>query len=265
MSEVFRCEDKETLVAYLYGEVDSDMRREVERHLRTCAACARETDGLQEARQDLQLWMPPEPALGFSITQRSTSEPAPVLTSPRWAALHSLPVWAQVAAAALLVAAAAAIANVQVRSTSDGLVVTSGWMQPAPPVPTTSTPPASNEEWRRELVALEQSLRAEISQQAIRAAVSAPPIDSPGGPDNTALLRRVQSMIAASEERQQQEMAKRFIQAERTWNMRWATDRQTMNRQLGSLQGRTMAVQAGQQEVMNQFRLQRASSPQPNQ
>lgn len=262
MSEVFRCEDKDTLVAYLYGEVDSEMRREVERHLRTCAACTRETEGLQEARQDLQLWMPPEPDLGFIIAQKSA--PAPVLTSPRWAALHGLPGWAQVAAAALFVAAAAAIANVQVRSTSDGLVVSTGWMQNAEPV---AAPPASNDEWRRDLVALEQSLRSEIAaqQQAIRTAVATAPAEPGGSVDSAAVFQRVQSMIADSEERQQLEMAKRFIQAEHTWNMRWTTDRQTMNRHLGNLQGRTMAVQAGQQEVMNQFRLQRVSSPQPNQ
>jgi hypothetical protein len=267
MSEVFRCEDKDTLVGYLYGEVDSEMRREVERHLRTCASCTRETEALQEARQDLQLWMPPEPALGFSITQRSATEPAPVLTSPRWAALHSLPRWAQVAAAVLMVAAAAAIANVQVRSTSDGLVVTTGWMPNAESAAAMAAPPASNEEWRRELVALEQSLRAEIAaqQQAIRAAVPAPPGESGGNVDTAAVFRRVQSMIAASEERQHQEMARRFIQAERLWTTRWSSDRQTMSRQLGNLQGRTMAVQAGQQEVMNQFRLQRVSAPPPNQ
>jgi hypothetical protein len=266
MSEVFRCEDKETLVAYLYGEVDSDMRREVERHLRTCVACTRESEGLQEARQDLQLWMPPEPALGFSITQRSAPEPAPILTSPRWAALRSLPGWAQVAAALLLVAASAAIANVQVRSTADGFVVTTGWMRPADPVAAMPAPPTSNEEWRRELVALEQTLRSEITaQQAIRTAVTAVPADPGGNADSAAVLRRVQSMIAASEERQQQEMARRFIQAERLWTTRWTSDRQTMSRQLGNLQGRTMAVQAGQQEVMNQFRLQRVSSPPPNQ
>jgi hypothetical protein len=266
MSEVFRCEDKETLVAYLYGEVDSDMRREVERHLRTCVACTRETEGLQEARQDLQLWMPPEPALGFSITQRSVPQPAPVLTSARWAALHSLPAWAQIAAAVLVFAAAASIANVQVSSSADGFVVTTGWMRPADPVAAMPAPLASNEEWRRELVALEQTLRSEMTaQQAIRAAVTAVPADAGGNADSAAVLRRVQSMIAASEERQQQEMARRFIQAERLWTTRWTSDRQTMSRQLGNLQGRTMAVQAGQQEVMNQFRLQRVSSPPPNQ
>jgi anti-sigma factor RsiW len=46
MSEVFRCEDKETLVAYLYGDIEVAVRREVERHLRTCSACTREVEGL---------------------------------------------------------------------------------------------------------------------------------------------------------------------------------------------------------------------------
>jgi hypothetical protein len=269
MSEVFRCEDKDTLVAYLYGEVDSDVRREVERHLRTCIACTCEAEGLQEAREDLQLWLPPEADLGFSITQRSGAgaAPAPVLTSPRWAALHGLPAWAQVAAAALFVAAAVSIANVQVRSTSEGVVVTTGWIQQSVSVAATAAAPTSNQEWRRELVALEQTLRSELAaqQQAIRTAVAVPPVEASGGSDTAAVLRRVQSMIAASEERQQQEMARRFIQAERNWNVRWSSDRQTMSRQLGNLQGRTLAVQAGQQEVMNQFRMQRVSTPQPNQ
>jgi hypothetical protein len=178
-----------------------------------------------------------------------------------------LPAWAQIAAAALFVAAAAAIANVQIRSTSDGVVVSTGWMQVAETVAAPAAPQASNEEWRRELVALEENLRSEIAaqQQAIRTAMTAAPAGSGGSIDSEAVFRRVQSMIAASEERQQQDMARRFIQTERAWTVRWSNDRQTMNRQLGNLQGRTMAVQAGQQEVMNQFRLQRVSSPQPNQ
>ena len=278
MSEVFRCEDKETLVAYLYGEVDPDARREVERHLRTCAACARETEGLQSVREDLQSWMPPEPQFGFSIVQNSpaaAAASATVLTPPRWAALHALPAWAQVAAAAIFIAAATAIANVQVRSTSDGLVVTTGWMQNAQPV-APATAPASGNEWRTALVAVEQNLRNDLRREwrsdidaqrtAIRSAVaSAPAAGSAGTVETGAVLRRMQSMIEASEERQRQEMALRFAQAERTWNVRWSSDRTTLNRQLGNLQGRTMAVQAGQQEIMNQFRLQRVSSPQPNQ
>jgi anti-sigma factor RsiW len=273
MSEVFRCEDKDTLVAYLYGEVDADVRREVERHLRTCAACTRETAGLQAVRDDLQLWMPPEPELGFGIVQKpAVAPPARVLTSPRWAALSALPAWAQVAAAAMLVAAAAAIANVQVRSTSDGFVVTTGWMQSSEPVATAPPVAPDESQLRAEFVRLEERLRGELQEQvrsevgaqqlAIRNALASTP-SATGG--DAVVLRRVQSMIDASEERQRQEMALRFAQAERTWNVRWTNDRATLNRQLGTLQGRTMAVQAGQQEIMNSIRLQRVSAPQPNQ
>jgi hypothetical protein len=277
MSEVFRCEDKETLVAYLYGEVDANVRREVERHLRTCTACTRETAGLQHAREDLQLWMPPEPELGFGIVQNASGvghgAPAPVLTSSRWATLHGLPAWAQLAAAALFLAAAAAVANIQVRSTSEGVVVSTGWMTPAAVVAAPSAAPASDQAWRAALVSLEDNLRRELRQElrteidaqqtAIRQAFAAAPVPDAG--DGGAVLRRVQAMIDASESRQRQEMALRFAQAERTWSTRWASDRATFNRQLGSLQGRTMAVQVGQQEIMNQFRLQRVSVPQPNQ
>jgi hypothetical protein len=276
MNEIFRCEDKDTLVAYLYGEVEANVRREVERHLRTCIACARESEGLQSVRQDLQLWMLPEAEPGFSIVPNASPGPphATVLTSSRWATLRALPGWAQVAAAALLVAAAAAIANVQVRSTHEGVVVTTGWMQNAAPVASA----AANDEWRGALVALEQKMQTELrsellrdvrgevaaQQAAIRKAVAATP--APASDESAAVMQRVQSMIDASEERQRQEMALRFAQAERAWNMRWTNDRVTLNRQIGNLQGRTMAVQVGQQEIMNQYRrLQRVSAPQPNQ
>jgi hypothetical protein len=187
-----------------------------------------------------------------------------VPSPPRWAALHALPAWAQVAAAALFVAAAAAIANVQVQSTSEGVVVSTGWMQPTPAPAAARVAAPSNEEWQQALVALERSLREDmVAQQAATRTTALPLVSAP--PDSAAVLRRVESMIEASEERQRQEMALRFAQAERSWNMRWTNDRATLNRHLGNLQGRTMAVQVGQQEIINQFRLQRVSSPQPNQ
>jgi anti-sigma factor ChrR (cupin superfamily) len=271
MSEVFRCDDKDTLVAYLYGELEASGRREVERHLRTCMACTREVDGLQGVRQDLQLWTPPDAELGFTIVPRAAAPSATVLTSSRWASLQALPRWAQAAAALLVVAAAAAIANVQVRSTSEGVVVTTGWMRPAAveqAVPA-AVPARNDDEWRQALVSLEQSLREEFRSEltnhesVIRTAAAAPAAGA--NADAAAVLRRVQSMIEASEERQRQEMAVRFAQADRMWNTRWASDRATLSRHLGSLQGRTMAVQAGQQEIMNSIRLQRVAAPQPNQ
>ena len=36
MSKPFTCDDKPTLIAYLYGEVDAAMRDRVDAHLATC-------------------------------------------------------------------------------------------------------------------------------------------------------------------------------------------------------------------------------------
>jgi hypothetical protein len=140
------------------------------------------------------------------------------------------------------------------------------------PAPAVAAVPSSDE-WRASLVALESNLRDEFRRElrdevaaqraAIREALAtAPPA---ANADAAVVMRRVQSMIEESEARQRAEMALRFAQAERTWSVRWSTDRTTLNRQLGNLQGRTYAVQAGQQELINQIKLQRVSSPQPNQ
>jgi anti-sigma factor RsiW len=266
MSEVFHCDDKETLVAYLYGEVALDVRREVDRHLRTCAACTSEIEGLQAVRQDLQTWMPPEPELAFSIVQRS-SQPATVLTSSRWSALRALPAWAGLAAAALFIGIAASLANIQVRSTSDGFIVTTGWMA-VPEIQPAATrvvaPPT--DEWRRELVALEQNLRSEMAAQ--RAAANGSPLRAASTLDMTsgAVLRRMQAMVDASEERQRHELATKLIQAERNWNVRRQTDLLSITRSFNSLQNRQLVVQANQQDMIKQVdHLRRVNFTHPNQ
>jgi anti-sigma factor RsiW len=272
MSDGFRCDDKETLVAYLYGEVDEDVRRDIERHLLTCAACTRETEGLQMVRQDLQSWVPPEPALEFTIVPRSQSvPPAAVLTSPRWSALRAVPTWAGVAAAALFLGVGASLANIQVRSTSDGMIVTTGWMQPAAVVPTPA-PTIVNDEWRSELAALAQSLRSEMAaQRAVNVdmlprAAAAPRAVGLDVTSTNAVLRRVREMLDESEERQRQEMAGKFVQAQRLWTVQRQTDLININRSFGSLQNRTLAVQANQQEISKTVdHLRRVSFTPPNQ
>jgi hypothetical protein len=257
MTETFRCDDKETLVAYLYGDVDADGRREVERHLRTCPACTRETEGLQAVRHDLALWLPPNADLGFAIAQKS---PATVVRPPRWALLATLPVWAQVAAAALFIAAAAAIANLQIRSTADGLIVTTGWMQPGSTVATAPVATTSNEEWRRELVALEQNLRRDLAPRAAQPmAVSTRAADATDARaadaiDTAAVLRRVEAMLTASEQRQREEFALRLSLADRDWNMRRQTDLMNINQIFGRLQRGAIRTEHGQQEVANLLR-----------
>ena len=145
MSDTFCCDDKETLVAYLYGEIDPGAKRDLEAHLRRCAACSDEVLALQSVRRDLDSWVPPMPDLGFTIVRQPVAQPAPVLTSSRWSAVRTLPVWAQAAAAVLVLGIGAGLANVQVRYGNGGLLVTTGWMTPAAPPATTAT---AQDSWR---------------------------------------------------------------------------------------------------------------------
>ena len=106
MSTSFRCDDKETLVAYLYHEIDPQLERDIRAHLRVCDACAAEIDALQDVRRDLAAWQPPEAQLNFAIVSKS----ATVLRPGRWSAAAA-PRWLQTAAAVLLLAGGAAIAG----------------------------------------------------------------------------------------------------------------------------------------------------------
>ena len=262
MSETFRCDDKDMLVAYLYGEIDTDGRREVERHLRTCAACTRETEGLQSVRQDLASWLPPEPDLGFVIMQK----PATVLRPSRWASIGALPAWAQVAAALLVFAAGAAIANVQVQYGNEGLSVRTGWMTPA----TVAPQPASaglptlatrDESWRPALTALEQRLRQEIAQSHSASSGAVQASRNESSVDADALMRRVQAMVNASEQRQREELGLRLAVAQRDMNNQRRSDMVRIQQSMGSLQRGTFKAEASQQEMMNLLR--RVAQPIP--
>jgi Putative zinc-finger len=263
MSETFRCDDKDTLVAYLYGEIDADVRREVERHLRTCAACAEDVRGLQAVRRDLETWMPPVPELGFTIVQK----PAPVLRPSRWAMAGTMPAWARVAAAALVIGVGAAIANLQVRYGHDGLTVSTGWMKAGvgAPVPVQSPVEAGSNtaEWKPALVALEQQLRAELSEmKRTGAPESAIRVAAPASVDNAAILRRVQAMLEESEERQRQEVASRMLVMNRDFEARRRIDLYNISQSFGTLTNRTFKTAADQQDLANVVR-RVASQPIP--
>jgi anti-sigma factor RsiW len=54
------CDEREPLLAYLYGESDSEERRRVESHLESCEACRDELAGLRSVREDLLAWDVPD-------------------------------------------------------------------------------------------------------------------------------------------------------------------------------------------------------------
>ncbi len=224
MSTQFTCDDKPTLVAYLYGELDPPMRDGVDAQLATSERCAAEVSALGDVRAELGLWLAPDAELGFTITKKSEPPSATVLRPARW--WSTVPAWAQAAAALLVIAAGAGIANLQVRTDPDGFSVSTGWMQPAATV--AAPAPEGNDEWRTALVSLEQQLRNEIrstrEQTTVRAAASSA---------DEATMRRVQQMLAASEQRQQRELALRLTQFTVDMNMQRRADLQRITNSFG--------------------------------
>lgn len=222
MSLMFTCDDKATFVAYLYDEIDAPDRQRVEEHLRECVACAAEVGALSGVRTQLAQWAPPLTELGFTVIAKAAreseradapaaAEPPPsatVLRPAQW--WHTVPVWAQAVAAIFVLAVSAAVANVQVKSGPDGLVVSTGWMTPAANSATVApAAPADNEQWKTALIALEQQLREEI--RTTRETGTVRVASRSEGPDD-ATLRRVRDLLAASESKQNRELAFRMTQ-----------------------------------------------------
>ncbi len=233
MSIQFTCDDKQTLITYLYGEIEPAARQAVDDHLAGCSACAAEVRALGDVRSELGLWVTPHAELDFAIVKKSELPASNVLRPARW--WNTAPVWAQAAAAVLVLAAGAAIANVQVKSGPDGFSVSTGWMTPAPPA--TNAPfdgAAVEQRVERALVALEQQLRSEMRSPQPAAPVAA------RGPADEATLRRVQQLIADSEQRYQRELATRFIDFTRDINMQRRADMQSISRVVGSYDERLM-------------------------
>jgi hypothetical protein len=254
MNEPRRCPDKELLVAYLYGEADAAGGREVEAHLAGCRVCATEIDGLRGVRTALSRWKPPDQSLGFRLVR----DPVVVPIRRRW---FTVPAWAQAAAAALiLVAAGAGLANLDIRYGPEGLAVRTGWQKaPVAPeaaavVPAAAPVPAGGSAavapWRADLVALAGQLREEIAAsrpapQPVAAASLHP------APSEAELLQKVSDMIAASEARQNRQLAQGLLRVNLDFARQRRMDLANINQGLGQLENRTGIVQTQNQEMMN--------------
>ena len=113
------CDSKELLVGFLYEELDPSAKRTFEKHLVTCVECRDELAELGATRGQIALWTPPESDLGFRIVRGAgapsgTTVPVRACMGPR-------------GCRRVVMAAGAAIANIDVRYGQDGLVVRTGW------------------------------------------------------------------------------------------------------------------------------------------
>lgn len=238
MSTRFTCDDGETLVAYLYGEIDTALGADVAAHVATCARCSDEIAALGGVRQTLAQWTPPAPPLRFTLVSEVEASKVVRPHVPAW---QAVPRWAQAVAATLALAAGASVANLQVRHDADGWTVTTGWMAAAP------TSARLDDDTRRTLATLQQQVQALAERPApVPAAVtaSAAPVDG-------VALARMNAMIEASEKRQQQELAVRLTQFGQDFDIQRRADLMRMEQGLGQLEGRTRAVVNEQGEMLN--------------
>jgi Putative zinc-finger len=225
------CEDKDALVAYLYDEVEAGERARIEAHLALCAACRTEVNELRAVRIVLPAWAPPERDLGFAIVDRDRPARRP------WA----LPAWGLAAAATLVLAAAAAIAKVEVSYDANGFSVRTGWSRdqatgPAQADNERAESPANGQaEWRAELTSLEQRLRDEFRVGQTRTA------STPSTPEAAEVLRRVRTLIGESETRQQRELALRIAQVLRDFDRQRQADLVRIQYGFGQLERSTAA------------------------
>ena len=269
----------ETLIAYLYDDIDAATRASFEAHVSSCAACRAELDGLRGVRRQLAAWAPPErqevvdsrqvavngqqfPRLSAVDSRPSTLDSRlPTVDSRKTSWLPDVPAWAQAAAAVLILGAAAGIANFDIRYDANGLSIRTGWSKPldspkgelarggAAPA---SADTAKDSVTRAELVALEQRLRDEVrTLQAGAHAVAASDAQPPRAAADGDLMRRVRTMLDENEKRQQRELALRVGEVLRDVNAQRQADLVRIDRSLGVVENNLGVEVLKQRERVN--------------
>ena len=250
--------DHGLLVGYLYDELDAAQRARFEGHLASCAECSAELETMRAVRGQLGAWQLPEEAgagAGGVVTRADGDRSSPA-SRPWWAPA------ALAAAAVILLAVGAAIANLEIRYGRDGITIRTGWAPavaaapataaaapsessaaleaPAAEAPTAQAQTVSAED----LTALEKRLRTEFHALAQSAPVQSQRAPVSGGGRTAAdsqLLQRVQALIDQSETRQRRELALRVAQVVRDFDTQRQTDLVRIQQGLGQIEGSTAA------------------------
>jgi Putative zinc-finger len=262
----------ETLIAYLYDDIDAPTRATFEAHVSACAACRAELDGLRGVRRQLAEWAEPVDSQQSTVNtvdrhkypRLSTLDPRPPTLDSRKASwLPDVPAWAQAAAAVLIVGVAAGIANLDIRYDANGLSIRTGWSKPfdspkgevaqaKPAADPARTGPVTDTVTRAELVALEQRLRDDVrALQAGAHAVAASDAQPARALADGDLMRRVRAMLDEGEKRQQRELALRVGELLRDVNAQRQADLVRIDRSLGVVENNLGVEVLKQRERVN--------------
>jgi hypothetical protein len=224
------CDSKELLVSYLYDELDASAKRRFETHVLSCAECREEVAALRTTRSEIALWTPPEPDFGFRIVRGAAAPPA----VPRF---RITPAWGLAAAAVLVMAIGAAIANLEVRFGTDGLSVRTGWQHD--PVATAGVASAGGAvtpvDWKAEAERLDKRVR-DLEQTLTRTPANAiQNAAAPAGSDDQ-VLQRVRELVGQSEARQQRVLATRMAELTRDFDAQRRVDLAAIDQGMARLQ-----------------------------
>jgi anti-sigma factor RsiW len=254
--------EKELLVAYLYDDLAGDDRATFESHLRGCAECRDELKGLRAVRADLAAWAPPQPDFGFRVVRGGRAAEQEVIgrPAPSWRAWWT-PAAGLAAAAVLVLAAASAVAHVEVRRGPDGVTVRTGYSAFAPAsggsFGGTSSSPAPQDvrlsaaapvdaaflaAIERRLDALEASSRGSGLRNA--STLSARSSDAE-------IVRRVRDLLTQSEIKQRGELALRISQVLHDVDLQRAADLARIQQGLGRIDATVAAEAAGHRDLTN--------------
>ena len=231
---------EETIVTYLYDELDEPARATFDAHLAICLRCRSELNGLASVRSQLVRWEPPaiQPGAGTAI--------------PGGRSWRTIPVWAQVAAAMLFVGVAAGVANLQIRYDREGLTIRTGWLQSA--APAASPAESATTPWRADLTALERQLRTEFHEASLPqpgAGADALAAAAPRTMTDAELLRRVRALVDESDKRQQRELALRVAEVMNNVTAQRNADLLKIDRSLGLIRNNTAAELMKQRGTIN--------------
>ncbi len=250
----------ETLVAYLYGEIDPAQRSAFEAHLATCERCRHELTMMEDVRHQLQAWTVPEATP--SVIHDVGNEPGAASVRQRpsaWGLLREVPAWAQVAAALVFLGVSAGVANLNVRYDRNGLTILTGWSQAQATATDANAEPRAPEgnasaevPWRADLDALEGRLKAELTSSR---ALTVPTAD--GSRSSHALdaetLRQVRTLVRESERKQQNELALRIAEVMREFDTKRGTDLVNINQTLRAMQSNTGIEVLKQREALSRL------------
>jgi len=257
IDDVTRCPDPDALVVLLYDdEGDASERAALQAHLEGCGGCAGTLTSFRAVKATLGAWLPPPLPLGFAVVR---NPPMPWRRRVLWTGGLS-------AAAALVLAAAASLAQLQITWDATGLTLRTGMagqatMASAAPAPAAAAATSSGSRatsapaspagsgaapaaamaaqppaWRADLDLLATQLRGEFARVAAQPPrpTFAAAVAAERDRTEQQLLARVAALLDQSEVRQQQNLALRVTELGRQFEIQRQADivqvEQTLNR-----------------------------------